>query len=133
MDEIKKIPRIIAVDPGKFATKAAANRSDVVERFLTFRTKMEETLRTEAQGKSYVVQYEGKRYLLGEQAEVASAKSTKAEEIHRIATYTALHQLANGEDSIVVGVGVRFPFMKMQLRRKPTRNFCFRADRLKLK
>lgn len=133
MDEMQKIPRIIAVDPGKFATKAATNRTDGVERFLTFRTKMEETLRTEAQGKSYVVQYEGKRYLLGEQAEVASAKSTKAEEIHRIATYTALHQLANGEDSIVVGVGCPLSIYENAATKEAYKEFLFPSRQIEIK
>ena len=56
-------------------------------------------------GKSYIVEYKGKRYLVGEQAEVSSAKLTKAEDIHRISTYTAIHQLANGDDTVVVAIG----------------------------
>lgn len=102
---MEKTPKFIAVDTGKFATKAVTLRGDGSERFITFRTKSEETLRTEAQGKSYIVEYKGKRYLVGEQAEVSSAKLTKAEDIHRISTYTAIHQLANGDDTVVVAIG----------------------------
>ena len=102
---MEKTPRFIAVDTGKFATKAVTLRGDGSERFITFRTKSEETLRIEAQGKSYIVEYKGKRYLVGEQAEVSSAKLTKAEDIHRISTYTAIHQLANGDDTVVVAIG----------------------------
>lgn len=102
---MEKTPKFIAVDTGKFATKAVTLRGDGSERFITFRTKSEETLRTEAQGKSYIVEYKSKRYLVGEQAEVSSAKLTKAEDIHRISTYTAIHQLANGDDTVVVAIG----------------------------
>lgn len=102
---MEKTPKFIAVDTGKFATKAVTLRGDGSERFITFRTKSEETMRTEAQGKSYIVEYKGKRYLVGEQAEVSSAKLTKAEDIHRISTYTAIHQLANGDDTVVVAIG----------------------------
>lgn len=102
---MEKTPRFIAVDTGKFATKAVTLRGEGSERFITFRTKSEETMRTEAQGKSYIVEYKGKRYLVGEQAEVSSAKLTKAEDIHRISTYTAIHQLANGDDTVVVAIG----------------------------
>ena len=102
---MEKTPKFIAVDTGKFATKAVTLRGDGSERFITFRTKSEETLRTVAQGKSYIVEYKGKRYLVGEQAEVSSAKLTKAEDIHRISTYTAIHQLANGDDTVVVAIG----------------------------
>ncbi len=102
---MEKTPKFIAVDTGKFATKAVTLRGDGSERFITFRTKSEETQRAEAQGKSYIVEYKGKRYLVGEQAEVSSAKLTKAEDIHRISTYTAIHQLASGDDTVVVAIG----------------------------
>ncbi|MBP3594353.1 MAG: ParM/StbA family protein [Lachnospiraceae bacterium] len=102
---MEKTPRFIAVDTGKFATKAVTLRGDGSERFITFRTKSEETQRSEAQGKSYIVEYKGKRYLVGEQAEVSSAKLTKAEDIHRISTYTAIHQLSSGDDTVVVAIG----------------------------
>lgn len=102
---MEKTPKFIAVDTGKFATKAVTLRGDGSERFTTFRTKSEETQRSEAQGKSYIVEYKGKRYLVGEQAEVSSAKLTKAEDIHRISTYTAIHQLSSGDDTVVVAIG----------------------------
>jgi len=102
---MEKTPKFIAVDTGKFATKAVTLRGDGSERFITFRTKSEETQRSEAQGKSYIVEYKGKRYLVGEQAEVSSAKLTKAEDIHRISTYTAIHQLSSGDDTVVVAIG----------------------------
>ena len=97
--------RTIAVDTGKFTTKALMRRTDGTERFLSFRTKMQETRKTEVKGKSFIVEYKNKRYLLGEQAEVISSKTTKAEEMHRIATYTALAQLADSGDNIVVVLG----------------------------
>ena len=102
---MEKTPKFIAVDTGKFATKAVTLRGDGSERFITFRTKSEETMRTEAQGKSYIVEYKGRRYLVGEQAEVSSAKLTKAEDIHRISAYTAIHQLSSGDDTVVVAIG----------------------------
>ena len=102
---MEKTPKFIAVDTGKFTTKAVTLRGDGSERFITFRTKSEETQRSEAQGKSYIVEYKGKRYLVGEQAEVSSAKLTKAEDIHRISTYTAIHQLSSGDDTVVVAIG----------------------------
>ena len=60
---MEKTPKFIAVDTGKFATKAVTLRGDGSERFITFRTKSEETQRSEAQGKSYIVEYKGKWYL----------------------------------------------------------------------
>ena len=84
--------KFLAIDPGKHSTKAKVLKPDKQEKFLTFRTKMEETNREFSQGDSFITCYEGKRYLIGEQAEVGSSKTSKAELIHKIATYTAIHQ-----------------------------------------
>lgn len=97
--------KYVAVDSGKYSTKAMTLGKDGTEKSLVFRTKMEETIRNEAQGQSYIVEYGGKRYLLGEQAESNSAKSSKAEDLHKIATYTALHQLCSSGDEIIIAIG----------------------------
>jgi len=78
----------ITIDSGKYATKALLRKPDGTDKSLVFRTKIEETIKNEAQGNSYIVTYNGKRYLLGEQAGASStsAKSSKAEELHKICT-----------------------------------------------
>ena len=97
--------KYVARDSGKFATKAVTLKPDRTERLLVFRTKMEETNRASAQGTSFLVEYEGKKYILGEQAEVASSKSSKAELIHKVAVYTALARLVESGDEVVAAVG----------------------------
>ena len=130
---MEKTPRFIAVDTGKFATKAVTLRGDGSERFITFRTKSEETMRTEAQGKSYIVEYKGKRYLVGEQAEVSSAKLTKAEDIHRISTYTAIHQLANGDDTVVVAIGCPLSVFENPESKEAYKKYMFPERQIEIK
>lgn len=97
--------KYVAIDSGKYATKAVTLKPDRTERLLVFRTKMEETNRASAQGTSFLVEYEGKKYILGEQAEVGSSKSSKAELIHKVAVYTALARLVESGDEVVAAVG----------------------------
>lgn len=54
--------KYVAIDSGKFATKAVTLKSDRTEKLLVFRTRMEETNRASAQGTSFLVEYEGKMH-----------------------------------------------------------------------
>lgn len=125
--------KLIGIDSGKYDTKAVAYQQNGTEKVLVFRTKLEETQRTEAQGKSYIVEYAGKRYLVGEQAETNSAKSSKAENLHRIATYTALHQLTNTCDEIVVAIGCPLSVYENPESRNAYRDFMFPSKQITVK
>lgn len=125
--------KYVAVDSGKYATKAITRRPDGTEKSLVFRTKMEETIRNEAQGQSYIVEYGGKRYLLGEQAESNSAKSSKAEDLHKIATYTALHQLCNSGDEIVVAIGCPLSVYENPESKNAYKEFMFPSKQIYIK
>ena len=57
--------KYVAIDSGKFATKAVTLKSDRTEKLLVFRTKMEETNRASVQGTSFLVEYEEKSIFLG--------------------------------------------------------------------
>jgi hypothetical protein len=125
--------KYVAVDSGKYATKAMTLRPDGTEKSLVFRTKMEETIRNEAQGQSYIVEYGGKRYLLGEQAESNSAKSSKAEDLHKIATYAALHQLCNSGDEIVVAIGCPLSVYENPESKNAYKEFMFPSKQISIK
>lgn len=125
--------RTIAIDSGKFATKAVMQKADGSERFISFRTKMQETARTDVQGKSFIVEFGGKRYLLGEQAEVISSKTTKAEELHRIAAYTALAQLADSGDDIVVVIGCPLSVYENAESKKQYKEYMFPTRQIDIK
>ncbi len=83
--------RNIAVDSGKYATKIAAARNGMIVhgRFLT---KMDPNVdkQDSSDTETYAVEYEGQKYLLGKGARTQSFNDTKMEDIHKIATYTAL-------------------------------------------
>lgn len=125
--------KYIAVDPGKFSTKAVRFSQDGTDRSLLFRSKLEETIKNEAQGKSYIVSYCGKKYLIGEQAEVNSAKSSKAEELHRICTYTALHQLGNSGEELVVAIGCPLATFENPESREAYKRFMFPDKQIDIK
>lgn len=125
--------RTIAIDSGKFATKAVMQKADGSERFISFRTKMQETARMDVQGKSFIVEFGGKRYLLGEQAEVISSKTTKAEELHRIAAYTALAQLADSGDDIVVVIGCPLSVYENAESKKQYKEYMFPTRQIDIK
>lgn len=123
--------KAIAIDSGKYATKAAIRKQDGTERDLVFRTKMEVgTLRSEAQGNSYIVCYEGKKYLIGEQAETISGKTTKAEEIHRICAYTAISQLAESGDDLIIAIGCPLTTYENAVARKAYKEYMFPSKEL---
>jgi len=127
--------KYIAIDCGKYMTKAscmtAANTGVIKE--VTFRTKMEETARSEAQGNSYVVVYNNRRYLVGEQAEISSNHSTKSELIHRICTYTALHRLANTGEELIVCVGCPLTIYENASSREEYKNYLFPSKQIDIK
>jgi hypothetical protein len=125
--------KYVAADSGKYASKAMILRPDGTEKSLVFRTKMEETIRNEAQGQIYIVEYGGKRYLLGEQAESNSAKSSKAEDLHKIATYTALHQLCNSGDEIVVAIGCPLSVYENPESKNAYKEFMFPSKQIYIK
>jgi hypothetical protein len=123
----------ISVDAGKFSTKAVKLNQDGTEKRLLFRTKLEETIKNEAQGKSYIVTYCGKKYLIGEQAEANSAKLSKAEELHRICTYTALHQLGNSGEEHVVAIGCPLVTFENPESREEFKRFMFPDKQIDIK
>lgn len=117
--------KVLAVDPGKHSTKALTIKADGSENFISFRTKMEETEREYAQGNSYIVCYKGKRYLLGEQASKSSSKTSKTEDIHKIATYAAIHKLAESGDEIVIAVGCPLSVFENREKKNEYKKFLF--------
>lgn len=125
--------KFISIGSGKCSTKAMAFKPDGTEKRLVFRTKMEETIKNEAQGKSYIVEYGGKRCLIGEQAETNSAKSGKAEELHRICTYSALHQFANSGEEFVVAIGCPLTIYENPESRDAYKKFMFPDKQIEIK
>lgn len=126
--------KFIAIDCGKHTTKVISfNPNNKVTKELTFRTKMEKTLRTEAQGNSYLVTYDDHTYIVGEQAEETSSKSSKAEELHKICTYVALHQLANTGEELVVCIGCPLSLYENATVRNDYKDYIFPSKQIDIR
>ena len=102
--------RIIAIDSGKFATKAAMQKANGEIKMLSFRSKMDQKgvsgVLTTSESKTFSVEYEGKKYIVGEGAETSDdSNTTKNDEFHKILTYAAIAQLVDNGDVVTVSVG----------------------------
>jgi plasmid segregation protein ParM len=98
---------VIAVDSGKYATKAVRRLSSGETKKIMFRTKMDSTneVRT-SDRKSCVALYEGNRYMIGESAETVDYEKSKAKDLHKICAYVAVGKLLNeNEREVVLAIG----------------------------
>ena len=117
--------RLVAIDAGKSDTKARMRRSDGSDKEITFATKMDETSRDQAAHGSFIVEYNGKNYLLGAQAETGSATSSKAELLHKVATYAAIHQLVDNNDEVFVIIGCPLAICENKTKKEEYLKFIF--------
>jgi plasmid segregation protein ParM len=98
---------IIAVDSGKYATKAVRRTASGELKKIMFRTKMDDTNEVSSNDrKSCVVKLDGKSYMIGNSAETVDYEKSKAKDIHRICVYTAVAKmLEKDEKEVVIAVG----------------------------
>lgn len=104
---MSKTAKIIAVDSGKYATKAYTKEGDKVKK-IVFRTKMDKTDEEfTSLVDTFVVSFDGdnQHYILGNGAEGVDYDKSKAKDIHRFAIYTAIARLAENNDTINLTVG----------------------------
>ena len=100
--------RNVAIDSGKYATKISIAKDGHIKHG-KFRTNMDTDVEKSCfDPGTYGVEFEGRKYLLGNQARSQDFSDSKKTEIHRIATYTALASdhvgLGNG-DHVNVAIG----------------------------
>jgi hypothetical protein len=87
---------LISIDAGKFMTKAVIMENGKFKTF-SLRTKIEDY--TDAvfnDNKTYMVEFGGKSYLIGEYAMHSDYTTSKTRLVHQLVIYTALGILANG-------------------------------------
>ena len=98
---------VIAVDSGKYATKAVRRLASGEIKRMMFRTKMDVTNETTiADRKSCVVKLNGESYVIGDSAETVDYEKSKEKDIHRICAYTAVAKLLEpGEKEVVMAIG----------------------------
>ena len=94
---------IIAVDAGKFATKAvSADGKDTL--FRTKSTAITKSMDIEAAGNSNKVVFGDKSYIIGDQGESIDYSLEKNTSLHKMAIYTAAYRLGcNGDTNAAVG------------------------------
>lgn len=95
--------KVIAIDAGKYATKAlTANKDKTL--FRTKSTQLTSSLDIEATGNSNKVIYEEDTYIIGDQGEQVDYSLEKNTLLHKLAIYTAAYRLGcQGETATVVG------------------------------
>jgi len=97
---------IVAVDSGKYQTKAIAGNNEVEAKRFSLLTKMTPT--TEKQSlspSSYVTKLNNEKFLVGSQQGFHDFETTKAKDLHRRTTYTAISQLVPNKAEIVLAIG----------------------------
>ena len=97
--------KIIAVDPGKFAIKAACADSDQV---LTYRSKLYTLSENESfdpQGNSVLITYNGVQYIIGDQGSHADLNFSKNTILHKVGLMAALSQFVKNGDTVRLVLG----------------------------
>ena len=98
--------KIISVDSGKYDTKACLKLKDGKVEKIRFRTKMDDTLEEKASdARSCVLEYNGRKVIIGEEAETADYTKSKAKDIHKLSTYAAIAQLVSDGDEVGLIIG----------------------------
>ncbi len=97
--------RTIAIDSGKYLTKAAMRRADGSNSLMAFRTKVDESdmdgSRILNPRETHLVKFGGVYYVVGEGARRSDVKEiTKATSIHKVAVYTAIALLVDSGDIV---------------------------------
>lgn len=106
----ERMRRKLGIDTGKYATKCVMKRSreyNETDKELKFLSRMDnkDTDFGLLNGNTYMVEYNGKKYRIGENATYDSFIESKAEEIHKVCLYTAVALTVDNDDSVVIGIG----------------------------
>lgn len=98
--------KIVAVDSGKHLTKAVRIEDSVfVDRF-SIDTKMIPTMEElPRNASSYVVEHNGRRFSVGNRSSEYNAVTSKAQDVHKYATYLAVSQMVEDGDKVALAIG----------------------------
>lgn len=115
---------LIAIDSGKYATKAIAKGPTGRAERLIFRTKMDETNeRATSATDSFVVSYKGHNLMIGKQAETVDYEKDKAKFLHKVSIFTAISQLVEDGTTVKIAVGCPMDLFNNVEERKFFRDF----------
>jgi len=116
---------VITVDPGKYATKSVTGKDGNGKR-VCFRTKtfkLREGVDLDIQGNSFKIGYDGETYILGDQGEEVNYSVNKATINHKLATYTAITQLLDNNNSVKLVLGCPTSIYKNKEMREEYKNY----------
>jgi len=114
---------LMVVDPGKHTTKAIMLQGN---KRTSFRTKyFDNTNEIDAHGESYSVTYEGKKFIVGEQAEESSYDVSKTNLLHKLVAYVAITQLAENGSTIQLVINCPVSIYKNKSLRDDYKNYIF--------
>jgi hypothetical protein len=88
---------LISVDAGKYSTKAITiDTTSNTKKTFNIRTKLEEQgMILNSDGNTYSIEYEGKKYIIGDAASISDLDTSKTKLCHKIATYLSIAALSN--------------------------------------
>jgi len=123
----------VVVDSGKYATKAIARDANMEIEKLYFETKMDKTEETSTNAeRSYAIEYNGDRFILGSNAKANDFTTTKEKDLHRNAIYTAIHQLVNDGDTVSLVVGCPLSVFTVKASRESYENYLQEAENVEI-
>lgn len=96
---------IISIDAGKHTTKAILGTAGE-KRVFSVRAKLEEQgVIINKDGRTFAIEYEGKKYVLGEGAQITDYETCKTKICHKLSTYLSVAMLTgnDGNYDIVTG------------------------------
>lgn len=102
----------ISVDPGKFATKCLGKSEiDGTDTEVYFETKYYDLKDgdVELQGNSSLVEYEGLKWIIGEQGELYDTTTTKTSLLHKLAIFTAISRIVKMDVNPIIILTVGCP------------------------
>lgn len=98
--------RKIAIDTGKRTTKVVYESNGNTSLRLSFETAMRENVSKTKDPTNHILEYEGKKYLVGSQARTfIEIENTKNTQTHKMCVLTALALACNNGDKVEVVIG----------------------------
>lgn len=131
------MPVVIAVDSGKHSTKAVKEQRNGNKKQLKFRSRADETnedMPTVEDNESFVITYQGAKYLVGHEANDNNSSRSKSDIIHKMCVYTATaHLLEEGETEVILAIGCPLDIYKNVEQRKKYKKYYMEEEEINVR
>jgi plasmid segregation protein ParM len=124
---------LIAVDAGKHSTKALSN-----DKTLIYRTKLDDYEQQMSNSKiqnskTYNIEFQGKNYLLGDDAITTDYDSSKTKLCHKLSIYLSCCKLYNPNEDVVISTGCPLTQFKESTLKEQYKNYILDKKIIELK